>query len=79
MAGQRHVMDGVGAQYEIAVHSLLNPFASLVSVTRRLRDRLLLSSSQTDGNAHGNRHRSSRAASKGRRGVAGLRRSRCAG
>jgi hypothetical protein len=28
-------MDGVGAQYEIAVHSLLNPFASLVSVPRQ--------------------------------------------
>ncbi len=34
MAGRRHVMDRIGAEYESTVHALLTPFASLVSVPR---------------------------------------------
>ena len=34
MAGRRHVIDRIGAEYESAVHALLTPFASLVSVPR---------------------------------------------
>lgn len=35
MAGQRHIIDRIGAQYENAVHSLLTEFASLVPVPRQ--------------------------------------------